>query len=147
MQGKFFEELEVGDRFTSHRRTMTETDIVNYTCLIGLMNPLFTDEEFAIEKGFGRRVVPGPLTVSIAIALTDEICYGTITAVISIDNVRFILAVNPGDTLWVKTSITGKREIKSRPDRGLVTLSHEVYNQKSEQVCSFERTLQFLKRE
>ena len=61
MQGKFFEELEVGDRFTSHRRTMTETDIVNFTCLIGLINPLFTDVEFASEKGFGSRVVPGRL--------------------------------------------------------------------------------------
>lgn len=146
MQGKFFEELEVGDRFTSHRRTMTETDIVNFTCLIGLMNPLFTDVEFAIEKGFGSRVVPGPLTMSIAIALTDEICYGTVTAVLGIDNVRFTLAVNPGDTLWVKTGITNKREIKSRSDRGMITLSHEVYNQKDEQVCSFERTLQFLKK-
>lgn len=146
MQGKFFEELEVGDRFTSHRRTMTETDIVNFTCLIGLMNPLFTDEEFAIEKGFGNRVVPGPLTMSIAIALTDDICYGTITAVLSIDNVKFTLAVNPGDTLWVKTLVADKQESKSRPDRGMIILSHEVYNQKDEQVCSFERTLQFLKK-
>ena len=83
--------------------------------------------------------------MSIAIALTDEICYGTVTAVLGIDNVRFTIAVKPGDTIWVKTSITNKREIKSRPDRGLVTLRHEVCNQKGELVCSFERTLLFLK--
>lgn len=146
MQGKFFEELEVSDRFISHRRTMTETDIVNFTCLTGLMNPLFTDDEFAIERGFGNRVIPGPLTMSIAIALTDEICYGTVTAVLGMNNVKFTLAVNPGDTLWVKTSVVDKQESRSRPDRGLITLSHHVYNQKEEQVCSFERTLHFLKK-
>ncbi|MFC1925484.1 MaoC family dehydratase [Chloroflexota bacterium] len=146
MQGKFFDELEVGDQFTSHRRTLTETDVVNFICITGLTNPLFTDEEFAREKGFGTLVVPGPLCLSIALGLTDELVYGTITAVLAIDNVRFIAPVKPGDTIWVKTRIINKRESKSRPDRGPISLRHEISNQKSEQVCSFERTLMFLKR-
>jgi len=146
MQGKFFNELEVGDQFTSHRRTITETEVVNFVCLIGLLNPLFTDEEFAREKGFGARVVPGPLTMGIAIGLTDELCYGTITAVLGIDNVRFTAPVEIGDTIWVKTRIINKREGASRPDRGLITLQHEVCNQKGEKVCGFERTLMFLKK-
>lgn len=147
MQGKFFDELQVGDQFTSHRRTITETDVVNFICVTGINNPLFTDIEFAREKGFGNRVVPGPLTLGIALGLTDELCYGTITAVLAFDNVRFIAPVKLGDTIWVRTSIINKRESKSRPDRGPVSLRHEVYNQKSEQVCSFERTLMFLMRE
>ena len=146
MQGKFFNELKVGDQFTSHRRTITETDVVNFTCLAGLLNPVFTDEEFAREKGFGTRVAPGPLTMSIAIGLTDELTYGTATAVLGINNVKFTAPVKPGDTIWVKTTIIDKRESASRPDRGLVSLRHEIRNQKGEQVCSFERTLMFLKR-
>lgn len=145
MQGKFFEELAVGDQFTSQRRTMTETDIVIYTCLTGLLNPLFIDEEFAKEKGFGTRVVPGPLTMGITIGMTDELCYGTIAAVLGIDKVRFTAPVKPGDTIGIKTSVINKRESASRPDRGVVTLQHEVCNQKNELVCSFERTLMFLK--
>jgi acyl dehydratase len=146
MQGKFFDELEVGDQFTSHRRTITETDVVNFTCLTGLLNPLFTDEEFAKEKGFGTRIVPGPLTMSIAIGLADELCYGTITAVLGINNVKFTAPVKRGYTIWVKTSVLNKRESASYPDRGLVTLRQEVCNQRGEPVCSFERTLMFLKR-
>ena len=146
MQGKFFDELEVGDQFTSHRRTISETDVVNFTCLAGLFNPLFVDEEFAREKGLGTRVAPGPLTMSIAIGLTDGICYGTTTAALGINNAKFTTPVKPGDTIWVKTIIIDKRESASRPDRGLVSLRHEVFNQKGEQVCSFERTLMFLKR-
>ena len=147
MQGKFFEELQVGDQFTSQRRTITETDVVNFTCLTGLLNPLFTDEVFAREKGFGTRVVPGPLTLGIIIGMTDYLCYGTITAVLAIDNVRFTAPVQINDTIWSKIRISNKRESASRGDRGIVTLQHEVYNQRNELVCRFERTLMFLKRD
>lgn len=147
MQGMYFDELEVGRQFTSPRRTVTETDIVLFTGLTGLLNPLFTDELFAREQGFGTRVVPGPLTVSFAIGLTDEIAYGTVTAALGIDKVRFLSPVKPGDTIWVKTTVTDKRESASRPDRGPVTLRHEVHNQKDEIVCTFERTAMFLKRQ
>jgi len=147
MQGKFFEELEVGDQFTSPRRTLTETDVVLFTSLTGLLNPLFIDEEFAREKGFGTRVVPGPLTMGIIIGITDYLCYGTMVAVLGIDNARFTAPVKIGDTIWSKIRIGNKRESASRGDRGIVTFQHEVYNQKDELVCKFERTLMFLKRD
>ena len=84
MVGKYFDELEVGDQFTSPRRTVTEADVVIFTSLTGLLNPLFTDEEFAREKGLGGRVAPGPLTISYAIGLTDELVFGTVAAVLEI---------------------------------------------------------------
>lgn len=145
MRGKYFDELKVGDEFVSPRRTITEADIVLFTSLAGLMNPLFTDEEFAREKGFGTRIAPGPLTVCFALGLTDEISYGTAAAALAINNVRFSAPVKPGDTIGVKTTIVDKRESASRPDRGLISLHHDVYNQRREQVCTFERTLMFLK--
>lgn len=145
MRGKYFDELKVGDEFVSPRRTITEADIVLFTSLAGLMNPLFTDEEFAREKGFGTRIAPGPLTVCFALGLTDEIGYGTAAAALAINNVRFSAPVKPGDTIGVKTTIVNKRESASRPDRGLISLHHDVYNQRGEQVCTFERTLMFLK--
>lgn len=147
MQGIYFDELEVGCEFISPRRTVTEADIVIFTCLTGLFNPLFTDELFAREKGLGTRVAPGPLTVSYAIGLTDELTYRTVSAALGIDKVKFINPVRPGDTIWVKTIVTSKRESVSRPDRGPATLRHEVYNQKDEIVCTFERTAMFLKQQ
>ena len=145
MQGKYFDELEIGQVLTSPRRTVTETDIVLFTCLTGLNDPLFTDDIFAKEKGFGTRVAPGPLTVCLTIGLTEEINFGTSSAVLGIDKIRFLSPVRPGDTISVKTTVTNKRESRSRPDRGPVTLSHEVYNQKGETVCTFERTVMLFK--
>ena len=146
MIGKYFDELEVEDQFTSARRTITEADIVIFTSLSGLLNPLFTDEEFAREKGFGSRVTPGPLIVCYAIGLTDELVYGTVAAVLGIDKARFNIPVKPGDTIQVKTTVVSKRESISHPDRGPIILGHEVFNQQGNQVCSFERTLMFLKK-
>lgn len=145
MQGKYFEEMEVSREFLSPRRTITEADVVLFTCLCGLFNPLFTDEEFAQERGFGTRVAPGPLTMCFAMGLTDELGYGTVSAALGINDVRFSAPVLPGDTIQVRTTVTDKRESSSHPDRGLVTLRHNVLNHKGEQVCTFERTLLFLK--
>ncbi len=66
MQGKYFDELEVGDQFTSHRRTLTETDIINFICIIGLLNPLFTElgqdqhASFSPSRLFSRLSLSGP---------------------------------------------------------------------------------------
>jgi len=146
MKGKHFEEFWTGDEFVSHRRTITETDIVLFTSITGLLNPIFTDEEFAKEKGLGTRVAPGPLIVSIAMGLSDELLYGTVAAALGVNNVRFTAPVKPGDTLYTKTMVVDKRESASRVDRGVVTLRHEVYNQRQEMVCSFERALMVYKK-
>jgi acyl dehydratase len=146
MLGKYFDELNVGEEFVSHRRTVTETDIVLFTSLTGLLNPLFTDDLFAREKGLGTRVAPGPLTLCYAIGLTDELVYRTVSAVLSVNNVKFSIPVKAGDTIWVKTKIIDKRESASKADRGTGTLYQEVFNQHEEVVCTYERTLMFLKR-
>ncbi|EFK08482.1 MaoC-like protein [delta proteobacterium NaphS2] len=146
MLGKYFEELHVGDEYLSPRRTVNEADIVLFTSITGLLNPLFTDELFAREKGLGTRVAPGPLTLCYAIGLTDELVYGTVCAVLGIDKVKFTAPVKPGDTIRVKTKIVNKRESTGKPDRGTGTLDQEVYNQFEKIVCTYERTLMFLKR-
>lgn len=147
MQGMYFEQLEIGQRLTSPRRTITEADIVLFTRLSGLVNPLFTDDLFAREKGFSTRVAPGPLTLCFALGLTDDIAYGTASAALEIDKVKFIRPVRPGDTIWVTTTVTEKRESRSRPEQGPVTLSHEVYNQDGNMVCTFARTVMFFKKQ
>lgn len=145
MLGNYFGDLKVGDEFTGSRRTITEADIVIFTSLSWLFNPGFTDEEFAKEKGFGTRIPPGPLTMCFAMGLTDELIHGTVVAALGIKEVTFAAPVKPGDTISVKTIVTNKRESTSHPDRGLGSLRHDVHNQRGEQVCTFERTLMFLK--
>lgn len=46
-----------------------------------------------------------------------------------------------GDTLYATTRVLAKRESRSRPDQGIVTVLTEGLNQKGETVMSFKRTV------
>ncbi len=65
-QGVAFEKWEVGSKFTTRGRTITETDVVNYVNLVGYTESLFLDMEFLRGKGHERRMAPALFTCGIA---------------------------------------------------------------------------------
>ena len=72
MSNRSLDDLNPGDVFKSYGRTVTETDIVNFTCLAGLKLPIFINEEFAKKHtDFGGRICPGLLTASIAAGMME----------------------------------------------------------------------------
>ena len=46
-----------------------------------------------------------------------------------------------GDTLYAESQVLDKRESKSRPQQGLVTVATRGTNQHGTLVCDFERTM------
>jgi itaconyl-CoA hydratase len=62
------------------------------------------------------------------------------------DKVRLPKPVFVGDTLYAESSVLDKRESKSRPDQGIVTIHTVGKNQRGEVVCEFDRTLLVLRR-
>ncbi|MGH3757001.1 MaoC family dehydratase [Actinophytocola sp.] len=139
----FFGDFEeaTGQTYLSRRRTITETDLVMFTQLTGITDPVFTDDIFAREQLFGGRVVPGPLVLTYALGMTDDLGFGAVLAALAIDNARFVHPVRPSDTITVETTVANARASASRPDAGIVTLAHRVFNQDGTTVQSFERTL------
>lgn len=53
-------------------------------------------------------------------------------------NLRWIKPVCPGDTITYRSTVTGKRELNSRPGWGLVFSLNEGFNQTGELIFSFE---------
>ncbi len=53
-------------------------------------------------------------------------------------NLRWLKPVLPGDTVRYSCKVTGKRELASRPQWGIVFSLNEGFNQKNELVFSFE---------
>ena len=141
MRGSYFDELHVGDVFVSRRRTITEADIVLFASLANLLSPLFNDDIFAKEHHFQGRIAPGPLTFAYSIGLTEDISHGTALAALGFDGVRFHKPVYPNDTLYVRSEVRELRESQKRPETGVVTMHHDVFNQHGTLVAEYLRTL------
>ena len=131
----YYEHLKIGMRFPTPRRTITETDLVNFAGVSGDYNRLHTDEEFARTTIFGRRVAHGTLVLSISQGLRQRtgVFEGTLMALLEIRSWRFLKPVFIGDTVGVETEVADLRET-SQPDRGVVVQRVRIFNQRDEIV-------------
>lgn len=141
----YLEDFLPGMTFTTPGRTVTEADVVGFAALSGDYNPLHTDEEFAKAGRFGKRIAHGVLTLAILTGLWDKmgIVAGSVEAFYGIDELKFTEPVFFGDTLHAVIKVTEKKE---RETDGMVTLSNEVLNQKSETVLACKTRLVILRR-
>jgi len=136
--GQTFEDFTPGRTYATGRRTVSEADHVNFTTACGFFEPLFMDREYvARETPYGRPIVPGALTFSLAEGLTilSGILHGTGMAFLgvelTVDRPVFI-----GDTLHVEIEVLDRRETR-KSDRGIVTFTHRVTNQDGEMVMHY----------
>jgi acyl dehydratase len=148
MPGKFYEELQIGDRFRhSTGRTVTEMDNTLFCALTHNTQPLHVNADFAAQTPFGQRIVNGLLTLGLVVGLSvAELTEGTIVANLGYDKVVHPNPVFHGDTLYVETEVLDKRDSTTRPDRGIVRLKQTGRKSDGTVVVEFERTVMFLKR-
>jgi oxepin-CoA hydrolase / 3-oxo-5,6-dehydrosuberyl-CoA semialdehyde dehydrogenase len=139
---KYFEELEIGDSLTTHRRTVTEADIVNFGCISGDHFYAHFDEVAAKDSFFEKRVAHGYFVISAAAGMFVDPGVGPVIANYGIDNLRFVEPVAIGDTIQVK--LTCKRKINKgrKPDdkfhTGVVAWAVEVTNQHGDPVAIYD---------
>jgi acyl dehydratase len=135
--GKTWEEMTVGSRYRTARRTITETDVVNFITLAGFNEPLFWDAHHAAEGGYEGRLCPGALTYAIAegLVIQSHVLHGTGLAFMGM-NLEVKRPVVVGDTIEVVVEVTESRP-SSKPGRGVVTATNTVYNQRGEVVMVF----------
>jgi len=126
----YFEDVDVGFRFETPSRTVTEADIVAFAGVSGDFNPLHTDELFAAESIYGERIAHGALVLSLATGLRQRIGLfdGTLMGLLEIRNWRFAAPVRIGHTIRVVSEVTELRGT-SKPDRGIMVQRVDVLNQ------------------
>ena len=134
-RGLYFEEFEVGQRFYSAGRTITETDIVSFAGLSGDYNQIHTDVQFANNTPYGQRIAHGLLVTSIASGLIAQsgLIEGTVLAFREINNWKFASPTYIGDTVHVEVEIKGTKALR-RLGGGSVEIAILVKNQKDEVV-------------
>jgi len=130
--GNYYEELEIGRRFETPRRTVIDADIATFAGLTADFNPLHMDEVFAAESDFKGRITHGPMIVGMAFGLASRagLMDGTVLGLLDIAW-TFKKPVRPGDTISAVVTVLDKRLTK-QPDRGVVTLQLDVLNQRGE---------------
>jgi acyl dehydratase len=130
LKGLYFEDFKQGNVYQTSRRTVTETDLVNFVTLCGFYEPLFTDQSYVqTETPFKKRIAPGALTFSFAEGLTilSGLVYKTGMAFLGVE-MEILKPVFIGDSLTVEIEIIEKRETK-KADRGIIICLHRVLNQ------------------
>lgn len=144
-RGLYFEDFEIGRRYATPRRTLTQTDIVNYCGLSGDYNAPHADHEFCKTQPYGEPIAHGPLVLAIATGLQCQsgINDGTLVALLGVDDWRIHRPVKAGDTLHMVLVPTEKRHTSKR-DRGIVTVAREIVNQRGEVVQTMNATSMYL---
>jgi len=139
-------------------RTVTESDNVFFTCLTLNPAPIHLDHELSKGNdsalssggsgaGAGKPLFNSMFTLALLVGMSvPESTHGTTVANLGFSEVLFPKPVYPGDTLRAETTILDRRESKSRPTQGIVTLQHSAYNQRGECVCRATRQALMKKR-
>lgn len=137
-----FEDLRIGDSLLTHRRTVTEADLVNFGCLSGDHFYMHFDELAARQSQFGKRIAHGYFVLSAAAGLFVSPGVGPVLANYGLDTLRFVHPVGIGDTIQAR--LTCKRKIdqgKLSPlgePQGVVAWDVEVTNQDQVLVASYD---------
>jgi len=140
VNGMYFEDFELGQKFVTVSRTITEADIVLHSGLSGDYNLVHTDENFARQAGFKGRIAHGHLTLAILLGLESRLhLYERAIAFLGIDKLRFTAPVYPGDALRSDIEVIAKRETKN-VEKGIITIRSMCKNQKGEVVLEGEFT-------
>lgn len=137
---KHFDELSVGDTLFTHRRTVTEADVVNFAGLSGDHFYAHMDDLAAQRSIFERRVAHGYFVLSAAAGLFVDPAEGPVLANYGLESLRFVKPVYPGDTIQVRLTVKqkiGKETPEGGVPQGVVAWDVEVTNQNGEPVAVY----------
>mgnify|MGYP001627356670 FL=1 len=135
MRGKCIEEFEVGQVDESRARTITETDVVQFSWISGDVNPMHTDAVHSAKSPIGQRIAHGALGLSVATGLSASLGYldGTAVAALGIEEWKFLKPILFNDTIRLRATVVSARPT-SKQDRGVLVRRMELLNQRDEIV-------------
>jgi acyl dehydratase len=140
-RGRSFEDFSTGASFEHHwGRTITEADNVLFSTALCHWSALYLNCEYARSQGHPSMVVNPMLVLCTAVGLSVEDLSEAGGPFLGLDDCTFHRAVQPGDTLRVRSTVVDQRDSNSRPNTGIVTWRTKAYNQHEELVVDFRRT-------
>ena len=134
--GRYFEELEIGQTFRHWPgRTVTEFDDTLFSLMSMNQHPVHIDEHYAAGTQHGRRLVVGPLVVSLVIGMSQADIGGRALRTLEYSGIRHLAPVFHGDTIYAESTVIDKQA-------GVVTVESRGVNQRGEPVLSLRRKIE-----
>jgi itaconyl-CoA hydratase len=145
--GLYYEDFEPGDVF-EHRpgRTVLDVDNTWFTLLTMNIQQVHFDAAYAATTEWKKPLVDSTLTLALLTGMSVRTVSAKVVANLGWDKVKATHPVYAGDTLYAESTVLHKREAKSRPTQGIVTVVTRGINQDGVEVMSFERTMLIHKR-
>ncbi len=145
--GLYWEDFEPGDVF-EHRpgRTVLDVDNVYFSLLTMNVQPVHFDATYAAQTEWKKLLVDSTFTLALLTGMSVRTVSAKVVANLGWDKVKASHPVFAGDTLYAESTVLHKRESKSRPTQGLVTVATRGVNQDGAEVMSFERTMLIYRR-
>src|ERR671925_1618763 len=140
--GRYLEEFQVGAVYKHWpAKTVTEADD-HLFCLITMnQHPLHINDVYAAASQQGRNVVVGPYVYSLALGMSVSDISGKALANLATEELSHPAPVFHGDTLFAESEVLEARPSESKPDRGIVKVRTDVYNQDGVLVATFKRAV------
>ena len=146
-RGRYYEDLDIGDVFRSRfGRTVSEYDNILFTSLTHNTNSIHFDAVHAERTQFGQILVNSTFTLALITGMTVPDTSENAAANLAWTEITLPRPVFVGDTLWAESEILDKRESKSNPDVGIVTMRCRGINQRREVVIEYRRSFMLYKR-
>lgn len=145
--GRCFEDFEIGAVY-EHRpgRTISESDNTWFTLLTMNQHPLHFDHAYAAKSEFGRPIVNSALTLAVVTGMSVSDVSQKAIANLGWTDIKMPAPVFHGDTLTAESEVLEKRESRSRPTQGIVTVETRGFKQDGTMVISYRRTVLVPKR-
>src|SRR6266705_3197053 len=134
MNERYYDDLKVGDRFSSETLKVKEKDLIEFA-------HKFDPQMFHLDRKTAERTIFKGLIASgwHTAAMTMRLFVRTLNFAegaigLGVDELRWPYAVRPGDVLTVETEILELRPSRSRPGHGIIRLRNVTTNQRGEVV-------------
>ncbi len=145
--GRYYEDFAVGDTYKHWPgRTISAADNTWFTLLTMNQHPIHFDEEYAKKSEFGKPLVNSTLTLAIVVGMSVQDVSQNAIANLGWTDIAMPAPVFNGDTLYAESAVLEKRESKSRPGQGIVTVATRGWKQDGTTVMTFKRSILVPKR-
>jgi len=140
--GRYYDDFAVGDTYKHWPgRTITAADNTWFTLLTMNQHPIHFDEEYAKRTEFGKPLVNSALTLAVVVGMSVADVSQNAVANLGWTDIVMPAPVFNGDTLYAESKVMEKRESKSRPKQGIVTVATRAWKQDGTTVMTFKRSI------